>query len=1175
MWKVIAFPFRPEPSFRSSNWQTASMSRVRCVTRPIHGFRIFLLVTLAVISGDPSRAFAEVTEEQAKHFRDKVLPLLESRCFECHGDQDDIEAELRLTSRKAMLQGGESGPVIVPGDPDRSLLIQAIRYESFQMPPRSKMPDDEIRILAEWIKEDAPWPDDDKRPANASHEKSRFPLEERKAAHWAWKPITVHPAPQVNDVSWPDDDIDRFLLAKMEREGLTPAPDADRRALLRRLCFDLTGLPPTLEQQERFFNDPGDTRAAITTLVDELLASPHFGEHWTRQWLDLVRYAETLGHEFDYPLPYAWRYRDYVIRALNQDLPYDQFVREHIAGDLLPSPRRHAELGFNESIIATGFWYLCEDKHAPVDVKGEEALRIDNQIDVFGKAFLGLTIACARCHDHKFDAITAEDYYALSGFLQSSRRRVEWLDDHQSTAKLVTDLLYARQVAQSNLQSAANELDTARLKNLVRQLFDENGFLMDTAPEADLRPEATTKNMLRTWLRDPSSTSLSHPLSMLASITQRPPEQSLADAVKAWEANRTQIISLERESDVSALAEAARPESSVFARFNSGFPDGWFAFGPAFFPFLDATQQAVLLGLDTGDASPENLWTQAQAVIDADGQASTSRLQWTSGARMTTRTGSAISSAELSPRLTGSLHSPEFELRHPEIQILAAGESARVRLVIDGYVMNEFSELLFSGCRQPINTEGQFRWIRMSGDVSRYLGHRCHLEFLDDGDGWFAVQEVRFGAQTGQAVPPVTDISPANRVHTIPNDISVDSLVNAWSDAVSTDPNWHLLVADSPLVPENAAAEFRTAATRWKQLAAVEQKKDHPVLVMCEGTGEDERLFVRGNHRNLGPSVSRHLLTALDQSRPLDNPAASGRLELADRLLSADNPFPSRVIVNRIWQQLYGRGLVASSDNFGVLGEAPSHPELLDMLAREFQQDGWSIKRLIRRLTLTRAYRLSAARNDTADQKDPTNRLLHRFTVRRLPAETIRDAILTISGRLDPSSFGPSVPVHLSSFMQGRGRPAQSGPLDGNGRRSIYQSVNRNFLNPFMLAFDTPQPATAVGRRSTSNVPAQALLMLNNEFVHQQSEVWAQRLISSVDQTRGSPAETTRRILELAFRQAFCRTPDDTEMGALLQFARDFRGNAANQEVALNRSPAALKEICHVLLNQKEFLFLD
>jgi hypothetical protein len=1158
-----------------SNWQNAFMSRVRCVTLPIHWFRILVLVTLAVISADSQQTFADVTDGQAKNFRDKVLPLLETRCFECHGDQDDIEAELRLTSRKAMLQGGESGPVIVPGDPDRSLLIQAIRYESFQMPPRSKMPDDEIRILADWIKDDAPWPDDDTRTATASHEKSRFPLEERKAAHWAWKPITVHPAPQVNDVSWPDDDIDRFLLAKMEQEGLTPAPDADRRALLRRLCFDLTGLPPTLEQQERFFNDPGDTRAAIATLVDELLASPHFGEHWTRQWLDLVRYAETLGHEFDYPLPYAWRYRDYVIRALNQDLPYDQFVREHIAGDLLPSPRRHTELGFNESVIATGFWYLCEDKHAPVDVKGEEALRIDNQIDVFGKAFLGLTIACARCHDHKFDAITAEDYYALSGFLQSSRRRVEWLDDHHSTAKLVTDLLNARQAAQTKLQYAAGNFDTAHLKNLVHHLFDENGWLIDAAPEADLSPEATTKNILRTWLRDPASKSLSHPLSLLASIAQRPPEQSLVEAVKVWESNRSQIALPGLTADTPELATNSTTDGVLLARFNSRLPDGWFAFGPAFFPMLDSTQQQIFLGLNTGDSSQQNLWTQTQAALEGDAAISTSRLQWTSGSRIATNTGTSISSAELSQRLTGALHSPEFELQHPEIQILAAGENARVRLVIDGYVMNEFSELLFSGCRQPIHSEGEFRWIRMSGDVSRYLGHRCHLEFLDDGDGWFAVQEVRFGTQPGQAVPAVTNISPANRAHNLPNNVSIESLVSTWSDSVSTDPNWHLLLADAPLMPENLAGEFQTAAADWKELAAVEQKKDNAVLVMCEGTGEDERLFVRGNHRNLGPAVSRHLLTALDQSRPLDNPAASGRLELADRLLSADNPFPSRVVVNRIWQQLYGRGLVASSDNFGVLGESPSHPELLDMLARDFQQNGWSIKGLIRRLTLTRAYRLSAARTDVADQKDPTNRLLHRFTVRRLPAETIRDAILTISGRLDTTSFGPSVPVYLSSFMQGRGRPTQSGPLDGSGRRSIYQSVNRNFLNPFMLAFDTPQPATAVGRRSTSNVPAQALLMLNNEFVHQQSEVWAHRLVSSVDPTGTSPAETSRRILELAFRQAFCRTPDAAETDALLDFARESSGSATDQEVALAQSPATLKEICHVLLNQKEFLFLD
>ena len=453
--------------------------------------------------------------DQEVFFRDKVLPLLESRCFECHGDDGEVEGELRLTSRKAMLTGGESGPAIVPSDPEKSLLIQAVRYESFQMPPRNRMPDAEIEILVQWIKDGAAWPADLEKSA-APVGKSEFPLQERIASHWAWKKIARPEVPKVKNTEWPNGEIDQFLLSKLEHVDLSPAPEADRKTILRRLSFDIVGLPPTIAQQDRFLNDPAETSVAMEKIVDELLASPHFGERWARHWLDLMRYAETLGHEFDYPLPYAWRYRDYVIRALNSDVPYNQFVREHIAGDLMENPRRHPELGFNESIIATGFWYLCEDKHAPVDVKAEEASRVDNQIDVFGKSFLGLTIACARCHDHKFDAITAADYYALSGFLQSSRRRVEWLDSHQETAQLTKLLNSSRNKVAQKIQTGLEELTTQQLELMLADA------MRPAAGENEDQRIAT----LRAILQDPRSKELNHPLSVLAAFAQSPNEQT-------------------------------------------------------------------------------------------------------------------------------------------------------------------------------------------------------------------------------------------------------------------------------------------------------------------------------------------------------------------------------------------------------------------------------------------------------------------------------------------------------------------------------------------------------------------------------------------------------------------------------------------------------------------------
>ena len=1079
----------------------------------------------------------EVTAEQSAFFRDKVLPLLETRCFECHGDQEDIEAELRLTSRKAMLAGGESGPAIVPSDPDQSLLIQAVKYEAFQMPPRSKMPDEEIAILVQWIKDGAAWPSDMESVAVVT-EKAVFPLKERIAAHWAWRGIEPGSVPAVRNTDWPADDVDRFLLAKMEQHDLSPTDDADRRAILRRVYFDLIGLPPTIEQQEKFFNDVAETPVALEKVVDELLASPQFGERWARHWLDLMRYAETLGHEFDYPLPYAWRYRDYVIRALNADVPYDQFVREHIAGDLLEHPRRHPELGFNESIIATGFWYLCEDKHAPVDVKGEEASRIDNQIDVFGKTFLGLTIACARCHDHKFDAITAEDYYALSGFLQSSRRRVEWLDSHDETQKLTAALLSVRTETVAAMKSGVATLCGEQLPALLNAALDS--ATSDTAT-VDPRVDA-----IRSILRDEKSKSLSHPLSLLSTLSQNSDGSAIAHQLQQWSKSRdaaAAATSNDAASQKTGWVETkAGSATVVVADLRTGLPNDWRAFGAAF-----AT-----------DAGPDS-----DTDVKGHGLEDSTMVLAESGVTSI----SAVSSATLSSTLRGQLHSPEFVLTHPEIQILAAGKASRVRLCIDGYVMNEFSELLFGGCRQPIDTAGEFRWIRIAGDVKRYIGHRCHLEFLDEADGWFAVREIRLMGQPDETPVTHPENCQTNLTVSIQADSSREQVVQSLSASLKNDPAWLSIAAEARLLPEQQQAIYQGALARWRKLAEQAQSGD-PVLVMCEGSGEDEYIFIRGSHTNRGPVASRHMLTALDGGQNLQDPLASGRLELSDRIFADSNPFPARVMVNRVWQHLFGKGIVPTPDNFGVLGEPPTHPELLDYLADGFRKEGWSIKRLIKRLVLSRAYRLSSHRNQLAEQKDPANRFLHRFSIRRLEGEAIRDAILSVSGRADLNMFGPPVPVYLSSFMQGRGRPGSSGPLDGAGRRSIYQGVNRNFLNPFMLAFDTPQPATAIGRRSLSNVPAQALMLLNNELVHEEAGVWASRLLKESGNGQRDP-------LDLAFRQAFCRPPSLVEQE---EFA-DFAQSLATERNLNAKSPLVdaeiLREVCHILLNQKEFLFLD
>lgn len=1085
-------------------------------------FGVFALFSVSLVVGSASAAQQESADQQAQFFHEKVLPLLEARCFECHGD-GDVEGGLRATSRETLLEGGETGPAIVPGDPDRSLLIQAVRYETLQMPPRDKLPDEEVALLVKWVADGAVWPAASSAPAPAAMSKAQFPLQERIQAHWSWKPIQRPSIPQVQRVDWPRSDADRLILAQLEAAGLAPAADADRRVLLRRLCFDLTGLPPAPQLLAQVLADPAETSVVLEKVVDQLLASPQFGERWARHWLDLVRYAETLGHEFDFPLPHAWRYRDYVIRALNADVPWDQFVREHLAGDLLPKPRRHPELGFNESIIATGFWYLCEDKHAPVDVKLEEALRIDNQIDVFGKSFLGLTIACARCHDHKFDAITTEDYYAMSGFLQSSRRRVEWLDSGNRIQSLVQDLDQQRQQADRLTASALQVWNSSAVSRLVAAALDPQ--LPVAAP---LTPELVQK--LRLQLQDPALPAAGSLLSLPAVLQQKSQDLSDAQAVASWHANLQQV-----RQQQTLPAPKSPQDVQVFADLRQGLPPGWFAWGDAFSASAPAAARA--------GAIPGG-W------------------QWQPGG-LQAISGQDVSSATVSPRLRGALHSPEWELQHSEILILAAGQNARLRLVVDGYVMNEFTELLFGGLRQSINTDGRFQWIRIAGDLGRYTGHRAHLEFLDEGDGWFAVREVRLVAPGVNPGVPIELSAAADQAVTLASDRV--QMLQTWAEAAVRDPAWTATAVSLGLAGDPAAGELAAVLNRWRELSGVDPGGE-PVLVMCEGTGEDERIFVRGNHRSLGKLASRRLLTALDAGTPLSNPAASGRLELAERVLADSNPYPARVVVNRVWQHLFGRGLVGSSDNFGVLGEKPTHPELLDLLADEFRRDGWSLKRLIRRLVLTRTYAQSSVRDPASEERDPANRLWHRAEVRRLESEVIRDAMLSISGRLDAGMYGPPVPVYLTPFMQGRGRPGQSGPLDGAGRRSVYQAVNRNFLNPFMITFDTPQPATAVGRRSQSNVPAQALILLNSEFVHQQAMVWAQSLKAQ---------QPPDRRVETAWLQAFARLPLPAEAAAADEFLKAAAVELGVPSESATDHDAVLAQLCHALFNKKELIFLE
>lgn len=1072
--------------------------------------------------------------EGNEFFEKKIRPLLVEHCFKCHSG-DKKKGNFQLDQRERLLSGGDNGPAIIPGEPEKSLLIKAIRYkeDGLRMPPKSKLPDEAIADLTTWVKTGAPWPAGAVVPTNTTVQNG-FDLKSR-LKHWSFQPLKKTSKPDVQDKRWPASPIDYFILAKLEQNGLRPARAADKRTLIRRVTFDLIGLPPTIAEIDAFLADTSST--AFATVVDRLLDSPHYGERWGRHWLDLVRYAETCGHEFDFELPEAYLYRDYVIRALNADLPYDQFVTEHIAGDLLPNPRRHPTEGYNESILGTGFWFLGEAKHSPVDIRGDESDRLDNQIDVFSKAFLGLTVACARCHDHKFDPISTKDYYSLMGYLQSSRYQRAFIDPPESTSQVISRL----RKTQSEYRADAIATAASRLVDLNDRLFKEMNAAAKHASSAD---SATSKigpsHRFPDALQKLATTRTDDPLyvwNLLAAAQERGSKQS-------FQSKRRDLV--ERLHAQTERCKSAATKSLLFDDFSKASYQDWFVSGDAF---------------GTGPALAGDL------VLEQDPQRPVKSVIGHTLAH----------SGIVTNKAKGVLRSKTFVLNKKHVLYHVAGKQCEINLIIDGYQL--IRNPIYGGLKVKVEHGDRFEWQQQ--DVAMWLGHRAHIEVVDDGPGWIALDRILFSDDS----PP--EEAPNELIVELLEDAKLDSpekLANkfrsTFSNAIGTWQketqqadskiallNW-LLQTERGWSPNESDAKDRNSSKlkrfvdSWR---ALENEMPAPgrAMAMMDGTPWNAHVHIRGNHKSLGDEVPRRFLEALTTG-PATNPTGCGRLELARAMASPSNPLLSRVMVNRIWQHHFGTGIVRSSDNFGLLGETPSHPELLDFLAEKFIRDGWSLKKMHRLLLLSSTYQMSSqAEKADAETRDPKNRLLHRMSIRRLEAESIRDSILFVSGRLDPKMYGPGVMPYLTPHMSGRGKPRESGPLDGDGRRSIYLNVRRNFLTPMFLAFDYPIPFTTMGLRSESNVPAQALTMMNNPLVLQEAERWAKRTLED-----GTQSDSQR--IDRLYLQAFGRSPEVEELSAALRFVQE-SGAGSTKEKTLRQ----WADLCHVLMNVKEFIFVN
>ncbi|MFM7206706.1 MAG: PSD1 and planctomycete cytochrome C domain-containing protein [Planctomycetaceae bacterium] len=997
------------------------------------------LVTLALL-GSTVAAVAATPDDDA-FFESRVRPLLVTHCRGCHSTSaGTAEGGLSFDSRAEFF--GADG-VAVAGRPDESLLVRAVRYDGdLQMPPDGRLPDAAVRTIEEWVRRGLPWPDDGGVAAVRP-----FDLAQRRAAHWCWEPPRADPPPAVRDVAWCRSDIDRFVLARLEAAGLEPAGEAALETLVRRASEALTGLPPAPDDVATVAAaaDP----QAFERYVDRLVASPHFGERFARHWLDVARYAETRGHEFDFLIPNAWQYRDWVVRAFNADLPYDQFVREQVAGDLVQPPRLAAD-GSNESVVGTGFWLLGEEVHAPVDLRQDEADRIDNRVDTFGKAFLGLTIGCARCHDHKFDAVSAADYYAIAGMVMSSSYR-----------QVPFQTLEANRRAAADLAACDAELRAA-LPPLIEAATGRPVPTLDLAAADAATPSAVGETVIASYA-GPRATPL------------------IMDAA-AW-----------------ALVPAGQP---------------------------------VVRGLEAAGTA------DVAVMVEAVGHARSDAV-WA-----TTRT-----TGERDAKPLGDVDRAGRVLRTPTVSLSTGVLWHRVRghvqihAAVDSHVLLKDGPL-YGPHVMTAKTEGEWKWIRQ--DLRRDIG---------DWDAGHLVH-VEYAAVSGEA--------------------GVAETVAAADQPRRDDPEWPatvnaLLAAHDRAAPE--AVRLREAAARvaarQAMIRGTVRLESATAPALLDGNGIDQRLLIKGSAGRPGPPVPRRFLEAVDGSRQPAWPAdSSGRLQLADRVLDPLNPLTARVAVNRIWHHLFGRGLVPTPDNFGVLGEPPADPlarSLLDTLAVRFREEGWSVKRLVREIVTSSTWRMSSRPNAAALARDPLNVLLHHHPVRRLEAEAIRDAILAVSGRLDPTPGGPSVEVHLTEFHEGRGRPA-SGPLDGAGRRSLYTKVRRNFLPPFLTAFDLPVPFQSMGRRNVTNVPAQALVLCNDPFVAEQATAWARKTVAS------TPTPAAR--IERMFRDAYARQPEAAEAAAATAF---LAAQATRHGVDFAATPdheAAWADLAHALITAKEFIFV-
>jgi hypothetical protein len=1083
-------------------------------------------------------AVAAFSQQDTELFETRIRPVLASRCYACHGP-DQQASSLRLDSREAILLGGIRGPSIVAGQPGQSLLLKALRHEDLKMPMGGKLKDGEIAAFDEWIRKGAPWPASSAAASASGSDKYRQLVKN----HWAFQPVKTPAVPASSVRRSPGNPIDAFISARLKTAGLSQAKQAGRRTLIRRLSYVLTGLPPTAEEVDSFAAD--NSPAAYVQLVDRFLASPRFGEQWARHWLDLVRYGETRGYEWNYEIIGAWRYRDYLIRAFNADVPYDQLVREHIAGDLLEKPRTSPAEQLNESIIGTAFYRLGEAGHDDCVMFRDIALDVvDNQIDTLTKTFQGLTVSCARCHNHKLDPIPTEDYYGLYGILNSSRVVTHTIDLPAITAKPISTL--------EEIKSKVHAEIAALWKRAAGSVAL---YMMETIRAAGSSgTESLEPARLQAWRKvlKQSAQKLENPAYPWASLVC-----ATGSNEKFLELSAPGLLT--RYTREAADRDAFnRDNFHPFADFRDGGTSGWYSSGLG---LPGARDGSLFTVAETGDSAiasilPGGLYTHT-----------------------------------ISSRLNGALRSPDLPKNKKRISVrLMGGSLGARRTVIDNCAIGEAYKVLENDTPAWVKLDTFAAQERLPVFIE--LVTRSDNPRLPDRPGVLKPYQAKllesprsyFGIT--QAVLHDIDETPREELsHMLPlfhggaprswTELAqryqeiIGRAVENWSIGKATDDDvrWLQWMLRSDLLPNGAGLtpNLRSLISEYR---AIESKIAEPRVVeglADAGPGHDYPVLIGGDSKNPAKPAPRRFLQSILNDAPFEA-RSSGRAELAAKIASPQNPLTARVMVNRIWHHVFGRGIVATVDNFGVIGDKPSHPELLDYLASQFIENGWSVKRLIRLMVLSETFRQTSSIDPGSAEADPQNALLHHYPVRRLTAESIRDSILLAAGTLDTTMFGRSIEPHRDQAKEYR--RLFSGPVDGGGRRSIYTKVTRMEGPAFLETFDYPNPMAARGSRDVTNVPAQALALLNDPFVIAEASECADRLLAT-------PGTSVDERIEELFRRALARMPTAVERERFAGMAAELASLYRVPRDRISDSREVWKDLAHAVFNMKEFIYIQ